>query len=62
MTSRIVLHDGDIARARGWQIRDFRTARKAARIGVPSAVALGALGGALAAVVSRRQDGPIRWR
>lgn len=47
----------DLARERGWEIRDFRTARKAARIGVPSALALGAAGGALAAVVSRRQDG-----
>ncbi len=46
----------DLARQRGWEIRDFRTARKAARIGVPSALALGAVGGALAAVVSRRQD------
>jgi HAD superfamily hydrolase (TIGR01490 family) len=46
----------DLARERGWEIRDFRTARKAARIGVPSALALGAVGGALAAVVSRRQD------
>jgi HAD superfamily hydrolase (TIGR01490 family) len=44
----------DLARERGWEIRDFRTARKAARIGVPSALALGAVGGALAAVVSRR--------
>jgi phosphoserine phosphatase len=44
----------DVARKRGWEIRDFRTARKAARIGVPSALALGAAGGALAAVVSRR--------
>ena len=44
-----------VARNRGWEIRDFRTARKAARIGVPSALALGAAGGALAAVVSRRQ-------
>ena len=43
------------ARKRGWEIRDFRTARKAARIGVPSALALGAAGGALAAVASRRQ-------
>jgi HAD superfamily hydrolase (TIGR01490 family) len=51
-----------LARERGWEIRDFRTARKAARIGVPSAVALGALGGALAAVVSRRQDGRSGWR
>jgi HAD superfamily hydrolase (TIGR01490 family) len=47
----------DVARERGWEIRDFRTARKAARIGVPSALALGAVGGALAAIVSRRQDG-----
>jgi len=44
----------ELARERGWEIRDFRTARKAARIGVPSALALGAVGGALAAVVSRR--------
>jgi len=33
----------DVARERGWEIRDFRTARKAARIGVPSALALGAV-------------------
>jgi len=46
----------ELARERGWEIRDFRTARKAARIGVPSALALGAIGGALAAAVSRRQE------
>ncbi|OBI41343.1 hydrolase [Mycobacterium kyorinense] len=45
-----------LARERGWEIRDFRTARKAARIGVPSALALGAAGGALAAAVSRRHE------
>jgi HAD superfamily hydrolase (TIGR01490 family) len=45
-----------LARERGWEIRDFRTARKAARIGVPSALALGAVGGALAAAVSRRRE------
>ena len=44
-----------LARERGWEIRDFRTARKAARIGVPSALALGAAGGALAALASKRQ-------
>ena len=49
-------HLRDLARKRGWEIRDFRTARKAARIGVPSALALGAAGGALAAVASRRQS------
>ena len=47
----------DLARQRGWEIRDFRTARRAARIGVPSALALGAAGGALAAIASRRHDG-----
>ncbi|MDI3312805.1 MAG: HAD-IB family hydrolase [Mycobacterium sp.] len=45
-----------VARERGWEIRDFRTARRAARIGVPSALALGAAGGALAAAVSRRHE------
>lgn len=48
----------ELARERGWEIRDFRTARKAARIGVPSALALGAIGGALAAAVSRRHEHP----
>jgi hypothetical protein len=33
----------------GWEIRDFRTGRKAAKIGIPSAVGVGALGGAVAA-------------
>jgi len=47
----------DVARERGWEIRDFRTVRKAARIGVPSALALGAAGGALAAIASRKRDG-----
>jgi len=46
----------ELARERGWEIRDFRTARKAARIGVPSALALGAVGGAVAAAVSRRHE------
>ena len=52
----------ELARKRGWEIRDFRTARRAARIGVPSALALGAAGGALAAIVSRRNDGQLRRR
>jgi HAD superfamily hydrolase (TIGR01490 family) len=44
------------ARKRGWQIRDFRTGRKAARIGVPTALGLGAAGGGIAAgfVLRRR--------
>jgi len=46
----------DVARERGWEIRDFRTARKAAKIGVPSALAIGTVGGALAAAASRRHE------
>jgi HAD superfamily hydrolase (TIGR01490 family) len=46
----------EVAREKGWEIRDFRTARKAAKIGVPSALAIGAVGGALAAAASRRND------
>ncbi|GDY29472.1 phosphoserine phosphatase [Gandjariella thermophila] len=47
----------DEARARGWEIRDFRTGRKAARIGVPSVLGAGALAGAVAAGMAyRRRD------
>jgi len=33
------------ARARGWEVRDFRTGRKAAMIGVPAAAGIGAVAG-----------------
>jgi HAD superfamily hydrolase (TIGR01490 family) len=50
-----------IARARGWAIRDYRTGRKAAKIGVPTAAAAalsgGVVGGALA--LRRRQRWPF---
>jgi HAD superfamily hydrolase (TIGR01490 family) len=39
------------ARRRGWQVRDFRTARKAARIGVPAALATGASAGVVVTTV-----------
>jgi HAD superfamily hydrolase (TIGR01490 family) len=39
----------DEARRRGWEIKDFRTGRKAAKIGIPTALVLGAAGGAVAA-------------
>ncbi|CAN5443614.1 HAD-IB family hydrolase [soil metagenome] len=42
----------DEARRRGWEIRDFRTGRKAARVGIPIALVLGALGGAVAGGVA----------
>jgi HAD superfamily hydrolase (TIGR01490 family) len=37
------------AKLHGWEIRDFRTGHKAARIGVPTAIGAGALGGGVAA-------------
>ncbi|HEX5496755.1 MAG TPA: HAD-IB family hydrolase [Mycobacteriales bacterium] len=43
------------ARRRGWEIRDFRTGRRAVRIGVPTALGLGALGGAAAAGAALRR-------
>jgi HAD superfamily hydrolase (TIGR01490 family) len=45
----------DTARKRGWEIRDFRTGRKAARIGVPSVLGAGALAGAVAAGMAYRR-------
>jgi hypothetical protein len=42
----------ETARARGWEIRDFRTGRKAARIGVPSVLGVGVAAGAVAARVA----------
>ncbi|MBE9374874.1 HAD-IB family hydrolase [Saccharopolyspora sp. HNM0983] len=47
----------EIARDRGWQIRDFRTGRKAARIGMHSMLGASALAGAVAAGLAyRRRD------
>jgi 3-deoxy-D-manno-octulosonate 8-phosphate phosphatase KdsC-like HAD superfamily phosphatase len=45
----------ELARRRGWEIRDFRTGRKAARIGVPTVLGAGALAGAVAAGVAYRR-------
>lgn len=45
----------DVARARGWQVRDFRTGRKAARIGMHSALGAGAVAGAVAAGLRYRR-------
>ena len=47
----------DIAKVRGWESYDFRVARKAAKYGVPTAIALGALGGGAAAAVRRGRKG-----
>jgi HAD superfamily hydrolase (TIGR01490 family) len=54
----------DEAKRRGWEIRDFRTGRKAARIGIPTALVLGAAGGAVAAgiAIGRHQERTRSWR
>ena len=44
------------AREHGWRVRDYRTGRKAVKIGVPTAAAVGALAGAMAAAGARRRS------
>jgi HAD superfamily hydrolase (TIGR01490 family) len=48
------------ARERGWEIRDFRTGRKAAKIAVPAAVGAGAVAGAVAATIALNRRGVFR--
>jgi phosphoserine phosphatase len=43
------------AREHGWEVRDFRTARKAARIGVPTAAGVGAVAGGVVAGIALRK-------
>jgi HAD superfamily hydrolase (TIGR01490 family) len=43
------------ARTHGWRIRDYRTGRKALKIGIPAAAAAGALVGGMAAGVALRR-------
>jgi hypothetical protein len=48
-----------VARSRGWTVRDFRTGRKAAKIGVPTvaaAVLSGGIVGGTIAVRRRRKN------
>ncbi len=47
------------AKSQGWRIRDYRTGRKAAKIGLPTAAGAGALAGGIAAAISigRRHSG-----
>lgn len=47
----------DVARSRGWEVRDFRTGRKAARIGMHSMLGAGAVAGAIAAGFAYRRRG-----
>ena len=43
------------ARRKGWRIRDYRTGRKAARLGLFSAAGAGAATGSVAAAVALRR-------
>ncbi len=43
------------AKAMGWHVHDYRTGRKAAKIGVPSALVVGAAAGVAAGVLSSRR-------
>ncbi|SEO15778.1 HAD-superfamily subfamily IB hydrolase, TIGR01490 [Actinacidiphila rubida] len=46
------------ARSQGWLLRDYRTGRKAAKIGIPAAAGMGALaGGVIAGVAIHRKRG-----
>ncbi|MGH3882173.1 MAG: HAD family hydrolase [Pseudonocardiaceae bacterium] len=49
----------ETARARGWEIRDFRTGRKAAKIGVPSVLGVGVVAGAVAAGLAHQRRSRI---
>jgi HAD superfamily hydrolase (TIGR01490 family) len=43
------------ARERGWEIRDFRTGRKAAKVAIPAAAAAGAVAGGVIATMAIRR-------
>jgi HAD superfamily hydrolase (TIGR01490 family) len=49
------------ARENGWEIRDFRTGRKAAKVGVPAAAGAGAIAGGVAVglAMQRSRNRPI---
>ena len=50
--------DGELrrlAKSRGWEVRDFRTGRKAARIGLPALAGAGGVGGGIAAGLAVRR-------
>jgi HAD superfamily hydrolase (TIGR01490 family) len=48
------------AREHGWRIKDYRTGRKAARIGLPAAAGVGAVAGAVVAGTAVRRRAPHR--
>jgi HAD superfamily hydrolase (TIGR01490 family) len=50
-----------IARARGWTIRDYRTGRKAAKIGVPTVAAAALTGGVVGGAIALRRRDKLPW-
>jgi HAD superfamily hydrolase (TIGR01490 family) len=48
------------ARERGWEIRDFRAGRKAAKVAVPTALGAGVVAGAVAAAIALNRRGAFR--
>ena len=48
------------AREQGWEIRDFRTGRKAAKVAVPAALGAGVVAGAVAAAIALNRRGGLR--
>ncbi|MDX6201576.1 MAG: hypothetical protein QOE24_2829 [Frankiales bacterium] len=51
-----------VAKARDWQIRDFRNGRKALRMGIPAAAVLGAVGGAVSTTLALRRRRGTRMK
>jgi HAD superfamily hydrolase (TIGR01490 family) len=49
------------ARSRGWTIRDFRTGRKAAKIGVPTVAAAALSGGLVGGAIALRRRNKLPW-
>jgi HAD superfamily hydrolase (TIGR01490 family) len=50
-----------VARSRGWTIRDFRTGRKAAKIGGPAVAAAALSGGLVGGAIALRRRNKLPW-
>jgi HAD superfamily hydrolase (TIGR01490 family) len=50
-----------IARSRGWAVRDFRTGRKAAKIGVPTVAGAAVAGGLVGGAIALRRRDKLPW-
>jgi hypothetical protein len=50
-----------VARSRGWQVRDFRTGRKAAKIGVPTVGVAALSGGLVGGAIALRRRNKFPW-